>query len=161
MSEPQTITDIRVELAAAYCRIIAKDPQFAQAIALAALDVLTLPISELEPETAAAFDGAFPVGWQDISTAPKDGTVILAWCVHPNARFAGDSKEWCCPVVAQWISHNGGGWTWHGMVGDFTHWHRLPAPPAKTSISSRAEGAAGNLPPDDQNTSNQQDGGER
>lgn len=68
----------RISLAADYCRIAAKanDVSTAQAIALAALDVLTLPISELEPETAAAFD-ALPQpplseGWR-----PKTMTLNL------------------------------------------------------------------------------------
>lgn len=68
-------------------------------------------------------------GWQDISTAPKDGTPILAWCVHPHARWAGDDRDWAAPVVTSWTTHNGGGWTWHGMIGTFTHWMPLPAAP--------------------------------
>lgn len=67
--------------------------------------------------------------WLPIETAPKDGTPILAWCVHPNARFVGDSQAWAAPVVAQWITHNGGGWTWNGISGSFTHWRPLPSPP--------------------------------
>ena len=68
-------------------------------------------------------------GWQDISTAPKDGTPVLAWCVHPHARWAGDDRDWAAAVVTSWTTHNGGGWTWHGMIGTFTHWMPLPAAP--------------------------------
>lgn len=71
-----------------------------------------------------------PSGWKDIESAPRDGTPILAWCVHPHARHATDDKDWCAPVVTQWITHNGGGWTWNGIAGRFTHWRELPAPPA-------------------------------
>jgi hypothetical protein len=84
-------------------------------------------------------------GWQDISTAPKDGTEILAWCVHPNAEYAGtiaEKSEWQCPVVTRWIDHNGGGWTWHGMLGRFTHWQPLPTPPAKGVVFNPAGDAA-------------------
>lgn len=73
-----------------------------------------------------------PEGWRDIETAPKDGTPILAWCVHPHARWATDDKDWCAVVVTQWINHNGGGWTWYGMTGAFTHWMPLPPPPYET-----------------------------
>lgn len=76
----------------------------------------------------AAVDAMQP-GWRDMESAPKDGTPILAWCVHPHARYAGDDKEWAAPVVTQWITHNGGGWTWNGMAGSFTHWQPLPAAP--------------------------------
>jgi hypothetical protein len=70
-------------------------------------------------------------GWRPIETAPRDGTPILAFCVHPNARYAGeDFAEWTEIVVTRWIDHNGGGWTWHGICGQHTHWMPLPAPPA-------------------------------
>lgn len=68
-------------------------------------------------------------GWRDIESAPKDGTPILAWCVHPHARHATDDKDWSAAVITQWINHNGGGWTWNGLGGSFTHWQPLPSPP--------------------------------
>ncbi len=70
-------------------------------------------------------------GWMPIEQAPRDGTSILAWVVHPNAKYAeqGDD-QWQGPVIARWIDHNGGGWTWHGHMGTFTHFRPLPAPPA-------------------------------
>jgi len=70
--------------------------------------------------------------WRPIESAPKDGTDVLVWCVHPNAKYCdtlADASDWQCSVVARWIEHNGGGWTWHGMLGTFTHWMPLPAAP--------------------------------
>lgn len=71
------------------------------------------------------------MNWQPIETAPKDGTMILAWCEHINAKYAKNAvaEGWAGPVVANWINHNGGGWTWHGLAGQFTHWMPLPEPP--------------------------------
>jgi hypothetical protein len=68
--------------------------------------------------------------WRPIETAPKDGTWIVAWCVHPYASSMTQPDEYVGPVVASWIDHNGGGWTWHGHLGNFTHWMPLPPPPA-------------------------------
>lgn len=68
--------------------------------------------------------------WRPIEEAPKDGTSIIAYCVHVNAKYATNSIQegWEYPVIAKWIDHNGGGWTWHGMAGTFTHY--MPLPPA-------------------------------
>lgn len=65
--------------------------------------------------------------WQDISTAPKDGRQILLWMVHANAKYSVDpiAEGWAAPVIARWIDHNGGGWTWHGLCGVATHWKPL------------------------------------
>lgn len=70
-------------------------------------------------------------GWQPIETAPKDGTLVLAWCVHPFRRYGGEGYEG--PVIAHWTNHNDGGWTWYGLTGQFTHWMPLPQPPALLS----------------------------
>jgi hypothetical protein len=77
--------------------------------------------------------------WRPIETAPKDGTPILAWCVHPHARYVGDPKEWSCTVVTHWINHNGGGWTWNGMAGRFTHWRPVgDGPDARATLAQPA-----------------------
>ena len=95
------------------------------------------PLSELEAQIhanrAALSDAPAPVSvedWRDIASAPKDGTRILAWCVHPNDRYASDDS-YRGPVVAHWIDHNGGGWTWYGHLGQFTHWRPLPPAPSQ------------------------------
>jgi hypothetical protein len=71
-------------------------------------------------------------GWRPIETAPKDGSLILTWCVHVNAEFCDDAvaEGYAGPVIAKWIDHNGGGWTWHGLAGTHTHWQPLPEPPS-------------------------------
>lgn len=68
----------------------------------------------------------------DMDAAPKDGTRILLWMVHQNAKYSADplTEGWVAPVVAEWIDHNGGGWMWHGLCGSPTRWARIPSPPA-------------------------------
>lgn len=69
--------------------------------------------------------------WKPIETAPKDGTPILAWCVHENAKFCKDpiAEGFKFMVIAYWTTFNKGGWVWHGGNGTFTHWMPLPPPP--------------------------------
>lgn len=77
--------------------------------------------------------------WQPIETAPRDGTQIIAWCRHPHHAYADDEAErarWEGPVIAHWIEHNGGGWTWHGHMGEFLSWQPLPNPPEVRSLAS-------------------------
>lgn len=57
--------------------------------------------------------------WQDISTAPRDGTEVLVYVPRRlGALYAGASN----PTGVQWWSRN---------LGDVqpTHWMPLPAPP--------------------------------
>ncbi len=70
--------------------------------------------------------------WQSIDTAPKDGTHILVWFIHANARYSKDpvAEGWACAHEAHWIDHNGGGWTWYGLCGVATYWQPLPKPPS-------------------------------
>lgn len=69
--------------------------------------------------------------WRDIETAPKDGTRIIAWCVHENAKYAKDpiAEGWEAAVIAYWTDFNHGGWVWHGHAGTFTKWQPLPPAP--------------------------------
>ncbi len=77
-------------------------------------------------------------GWQQIEKMPatlKDGRWVEMWCRHDNWKYAKTAEErweWECPVIARWIDHNGGGWTWHGMAGTFTHYREVPAIPTDT-----------------------------
>lgn len=62
-----------------------------------------------------------------MDTAPHDGTVIRIMFEHPNYRLAWDDDQyqWEELCDAHWIEHNGGGWTWHGIMGKPIGW--LPA----------------------------------
>lgn len=72
-------------------------------------------------------------GWRDITTAPKDGTTILAY--FPLDGLTGN---WCRIVPVQF--HGSNGWIFasraaSGFSRDYqpTHWQPLPTPPeAKT-----------------------------
>lgn len=48
---------------------------------------------------------------------------VEIFVVHPNAKFKtpGDIHEWQGWCRGKWIDFNGGGWTWHGHIGDVTH----------------------------------------
>ncbi len=57
---------------------------------------------------------------------------VLIFVVHPNAKYARTEEElseWQHWTVGQWIDHNGGGWTYYGMIGTVTHVAPLPAVP--------------------------------
>jgi uncharacterized protein (DUF2237 family) len=57
--------------------------------------------------------------WQDISTAPKDGTRILLY--RPG-------NGWCV-VIAWWSESAGAYGDYAGFFKDATHWMPLPSPP--------------------------------
>lgn len=89
---------------------------------------------------AAAQEGQ-EAGWLPIDTAPKDGTRILIWFVHPNAEYSADpvGEGWAGPHEARWLDHNGGGWTWYGLAGKATFWQPMPAPPASAIRALKKE----------------------
>jgi len=71
--------------------------------------------------------------WQDISTAPKDGTIISLWCVHKDrkwnihrramyARYNLKKNNWCDCYD-----------NWDKELRDFepTHWKPLDKPPTE------------------------------
>jgi hypothetical protein len=66
--------------------------------------------------------------WQDIETAPKDGTWVLLWSSH----WRDGGKTVRVPVIAAWSSFSSG-WVNHdGDIYKPTHWAPLlhwPEPP--------------------------------
>lgn len=89
-----------------------------------------------DPQTICDLIRELPVdggadGWLPIETAPKDGTRILAWCVHETAKYSKDpiKEGWAGAVIASWTEFNKGGWVWNGHAGTFTGWQPLPPPP--------------------------------
>ena len=63
--------------------------------------------------------------WQPMASAPKDGREVELLVRHVNWRWAvskADRERWEQTVSAHWIDHNGGGWTWHGMMGRPVYW---------------------------------------
>lgn len=69
-----------------------------------------------------------PMRFRPMSEAPRDGTEIECLVYHRNRRYAKKSEkpEWADIVKAHWIDHNGGGWTWRGMMGQFRGWRHPP-----------------------------------
>ena len=64
---------------------------------------------------------------RDMSTAPRDGTEINVLVRHQNWDFEkpGNRDQWEQMVVAKWIDHNGGGWTWNGLCGALIGWRPI------------------------------------
>ncbi|MCT6719802.1 DUF551 domain-containing protein [Acidovorax sp. K2F] len=72
-------------------------------------------------------------GWQDIATAPKDGTYLLLWEQYSTNPFVG------CWAFGSWsVSHEHvdaeGGWDGANVVDSIsqdliTHWMKLPESP--------------------------------
>lgn len=69
--------------------------------------------------------------WLPIESAPKDGTRVLLWVEHSNAKYSRDpiGEGWAAAHVAYWTDFNTGGWVWHGLCGAPTLWQPLPASP--------------------------------
>jgi len=65
--------------------------------------------------------------WQPIETAPKDGTVILAWIpAHEGDKPEVAPVRWQSHVTGRWV-HDASDWTLEAPMP--THWQPLPAPP--------------------------------
>lgn len=66
-------------------------------------------------------------GWMPIETAPKDGTRVLLYVVHPGDEYAiavGDPDGWRYIETGYWE----GVWE-HEHAGAPTHWMPLPEAP--------------------------------
>lgn len=82
-------------------------------------------------------------GWQDISSAPKDGTIFLGF--YPRFWVAGGRGDWAnperlwCVGATRWDGDDDL-WRWHTLDGDAgyepTHWRPLPPPPSTVTESS-------------------------
>lgn len=82
-------------------------------------------------------------GWQDIATAPKDGTYLLLWEQYSTNPFVG------CWAFGSWsVSHEHvdaeGGWDGAIVVDSIsqdriTHWIPLPPSPATSAGSGKGE----------------------
>lgn len=68
-------------------------------------------------------------GWQDMRTAPRDGRIVEVLVRHRNFEYAGieDRGAWSGTASAYWTGHNGGGWAWSGLYGDFVAWRKRNA----------------------------------
>jgi hypothetical protein len=75
--------------------------------------------------------------WQDISTAPKDRSILIL-VVHVNAKYSKDpvAEGWIAIHEAHWLEHNAGGFTWNGLCGTPMLWHSLPVLPDVTKLVS-------------------------
>lgn len=62
------------------------------------------------------------------------------------AVYPTDASAWDEPVVylAQWIDHNGGGFTWHGNLGEVRYCMpaSVPAPPAEARPDETSKAGA-------------------
>lgn len=72
------------------------------------------------------------MGWLPIASAPKDGTWVALWVVHPGDQITDAFERF---DVGYWLTENANpGWerkadwekTWSGQA---THWMPLPAAP--------------------------------
>jgi hypothetical protein len=90
------------------------------------------PYEAADAILAALPDMIAPLVWQPIETAPKDGSLILAWYVTETNRHA----VFCTNLrLAQWIV-DADTWRVDGVGGnvkpELSHWMPMPAPPTIT-----------------------------
>jgi len=84
--------------------------------------------------------------WQDMSSAPKNGDVVLGWIVHPGSEMNPDPFE--RPSLIWWDDGcDNPGWEraagWHKeWIGDVTRWARIvPPSSAKPNASDKSRDA--------------------
>lgn len=68
--------------------------------------------------------------WQDIASAPKDGTVVALWDDRQHVAFTGFYGRPPFQGSMEWMSN--------GNVVHPTHFYRLPAPPASSEREPRS-----------------------
>ena len=74
-------------------------------------------------------------GWEDISTAPKDGTLVDLWASY-GERVAG--AKWTNGVWREWALDGFDSMGWVRLEGTATHWMPLPPPPSTGSRPQEA-----------------------
>ena len=86
----------------------------------------TAELVEMIPEILAALRVAGE-GWQDISTAPRDGADVQLWSAEgwtPKAHWCAKKGGWYEEYWdADWRSYS------ESAIYQPTHWRPLPAPP--------------------------------
>lgn len=83
------------------------------------------------PEAAAALEASAPHTWRDIASAPRDGTIVLAYGETLPTYFYAitwEDGEW------RYCSQELG---WSAPPGMPTHWQPLPAPPAIRALEPK------------------------
>lgn len=78
--------------------------------------------------------------WQDIGTAPRDGTEVLLFTHHGGDVFCEEPFD--AVQIGYWDEgNNKPGTVWHRepgwhqeKIGEPTHWMPLPSPPSKEGV---------------------------
>jgi hypothetical protein len=81
--------------------------------------------------TALSQERADAQRWSAMVYAPLDGSEVELMIRHRNywlwlkseKKIKGES--WEQVVRGQWLDHNGGGWSWHGMAGTPIGWRAI------------------------------------
>lgn len=67
--------------------------------------------------------------WQDISTAPKDGTDILVFCPE-NSAYLESIETTYYDTQLGWVDQSGESSLGDSYYSEPSHWMPLPTPPA-------------------------------
>lgn len=90
--------------------------------------------ARLDPQEVIPTPTPSPAGWQDIGTAPKDGTLILGWIKHVADEYCEEDFE--RPSLISWVEYGPKAQSWgtktgwdQQWIGTPTHWMPLPDQP--------------------------------
>jgi hypothetical protein len=85
--------------------------------------------------SAALSSAPVSVGWQDIASAPKDGTAVLVWS-NGDPSIASFDGQWTALVdgIAVTETTPNTGLRWWTVYP--THWTALPPPPANGEVGT-------------------------